>query len=116
MTDPALVELLTQILAKIEVIQAEQQRMTKLLEHGVVPPEWVTAKALAMSLGIKLRAVEFYRYNLGVIPVDGKVCRKAGKRYEYRVEECRTLIEEYKALPPETRRLLKEVWEQSRPL
>lgn len=111
MTDPILLE----IIARLEVIESQQHEILRLLRHGVTPPEWVTANALAMSLGIKPRAVEFYRYDLGVIPVDGKVCRKIGRSYEYRIEECKQLIEEYKALSPETRRLLREVWEQSKP-
>ncbi|MBW4486010.1 MAG: hypothetical protein KME14_26095 [Tildeniella torsiva UHER 1998/13D] len=68
-----------------------------------------------MSLGIKPRAVEFYRYDLGVIPVDGQVCRKVGRRYEYRIEGCKRLVEEHKALSPETRRALREVWQDSKP-
>jgi hypothetical protein len=107
-------ELIRQLLAKVEALQAEQRQMAELLRHGVTPPEWVSGKALALSLGIKARAVEFYRYDLGVIPVDGEVCRRAGKGYEYRVEGCRRLIEEYNALPAETRRAIKESWQQCR--
>jgi hypothetical protein len=102
------------VLAKLEAIQAEQRQLGQLLRHGVTPPEWVSGEALALSLGIKPRAVEFYRYDLGVIPVDGKVCRKVGRGYEYRVEGCKRLVEEYKALSPEVRQQLKQAWQQSR--
>jgi hypothetical protein len=111
---PEVDHLLQALLIKVEMLEAEQRQMLALLRHGVTPPEWVSAEALALSLGIKPRAVEFYRYDVGVIPVDGQACRKMGRRYEYRVEECRWRIDEYKSLPTETRKMLKESWQQSR--
>lgn len=111
MTDPTLSE----ILARLTIIEAQQGEILQLLRHGVTPPEWVSAKALAVALGLRARSPEYWRNELGVIPVDGRACRKMGKRYKYRVEECRRLIEEYKLLPPETQRQLRQVWQDSKP-
>jgi len=102
------------LLHRIEVLSAQVAELTAMVRHGITPPEWVSGKVLAMALGIKTRAVEFYRYDLGVIPVDGEVCRKVGRNYEYRIEGCKQLIEEYKTLSPETKQALKGLWDQQR--
>ncbi|MBD1914320.1 MULTISPECIES: hypothetical protein [Cyanophyceae] len=54
MTDPTLLE----IIARLERIKSQQREILQLLRHGVTPPEWANGEVLAMSLGIKPRAVD----------------------------------------------------------
>jgi hypothetical protein len=93
--------------AMIAGLQVQVAHLTALVQHGVTPPQWVDGRSLALALGLKPRAAEYYRKDLGVLPVDGKVCRRAGKSYEYNLEECRKLIEEYKRLGPQAQAAYK---------
>jgi hypothetical protein len=96
-----------EILAKLEGLQVQVQHLTALVQHGVTPPQWVSGKGLALALGMRDRAAEYYRKDLGLLPVDGTVCRRAGNGYEYNLEECRRLIDEYRRMGPEAQRVYR---------
>ncbi|MBD2106693.1 hypothetical protein [Nodosilinea sp. FACHB-13] len=72
MIDPTLLE----IIARLEGIEAQQPEDLTLLKHGVTPPEWVSAKALAEALGLGPRAADYWRKDLGVISILGAMLQK----------------------------------------